>query len=877
MPVWKVRVFVVWFDIVLSVLGLELAGTLGAQEPDRIEPDSKVTNAALLTVAPTDQVMVRLFAENVQEKSWEADTAWPYLEYEQDYFVWWSTPKKYTDTGVIDKQPNPFLMRAEAVLALPAGQYQFLLRAKNGSRLFLDQQLIAQTGWMSRNASGHEPVADLIPPLVPDMWLCPPGHQEVLSAAVDLDGQPHRFCLEAVVGGKGLRPEIGELTVAWRRVEPKAESFYVLGAGGREVPFTESVRDRMRRESLQTCAAVEARIRRAAAGQHQAYWERRHQLAGRRLDDPEFLPVELPAGAQPHEALDLLLERQVEAASLDAVVPDEPFLRRVYLDLVGVIPTEEEIDAYYAQPESVRRSWLVDRLIQDTRWADAWVPFWQDLLAENPGIVKPELNNTGPFRFWIYESLLDDKPLDQFVTELVLMEGGKYEGGPAGFSMATQNDVPMAAKTHVLAQAFLAKDLSCARCHDAPLQPYRQRELFAVAAMLAREPLVVPPTSSVPPSNSGRVAAVEVSLHPGERVDPHWPWGFPRGEYLPWRNPNDLREQVAWAITGTDNPRFAQVVVNRVWHRLMGWALAEPLDDWSQVRWIRPDVLNYLSRELLAHGFQMKPIVRQIVLSRAYQRPAVDDPQIAVAKAAPLVRRVSAEQLLDSLYGAVGKALDCEPITMDQEGRRPYETFLNLGLPQRAWQLAGLSNERDRPALALPVAQSLVDLLSAFGWRDARPHPVSRRDKSPQLLQPLTLANGTAIYRAIRLSDDNALVEICLAARSPEELVNRLFRRFLTRGPSAEERAAFAAVLAEGFSERSTGLPPQGLPYDRRLPERVSWSNHLSPEATELKMQWEEIVRKGPAPTQRLAAAWRERCEDVLWALVNSPEFVFMP
>ncbi|GIW92793.1 MAG: hypothetical protein KatS3mg110_0834 [Pirellulaceae bacterium] len=825
----------------------------------------------------TSSVQVALYAENVQEKSWDFELPSPYLEYTQPWFVWCATPKRYTETGVIDRQPNPFLLRAESDVRFPAGRYRFLLRAKNGARLFVDEKLVAQTAWMSRNASGHEPVGDLVPPLVAGMWLCPPANQEVVTEEVDLDGRLHRFRLEAIVGGKGLRPEIGELTVAWRRVDNSDESFYVLAPERMDIPFTESVRDELLGESQEICREVEKSVRRAAYQTQRSYWDSRHRAAQERLGDPAFLPVNLPPISAPHEAVDHLLEQRATGVELAPVVSDEVFLRRAYLDLVGVIPTEKEMDAYWQQPPRERRRWLVDRLLADDRWADPWVAFWQDLLAENPGIVKPELNNTGPFRFWIYESMLDEKPLDRFVTELVLMEGGKYEGGPAGFSMATQNDVPMAAKAHVLAQAFLAKDLSCARCHDSPLQPYRQQELFSLAAMLARQPLVVPPTSSVPVSHAGRRPAVEVTLHPGDQVDPHWPWQFTAAGFAPWRNAKDTREQVAWAITSPDNERFAQVMANRVWHRLMGWALAEPLDDWSEVQWIRPELLNYLARQFLANGYQLKPLVRTIVLSRAYQRPAVDDAGTAADRAAPMVRRLSAEQLVDSLFVAAGKSFDCEPITMDQEGRRPYETFLNLGRPQRAWQLAGLSNERDRPALALPAAQSLVDLMSAFGWRDARPHPASTRDHSPQVLQPLTLANGVAVYRALRLSDDSRLVEVCLEAESPRQLVRRLFRRVLTREPTEEEYELFAAVLAEGFAERATGLSAEPLPYDRRLPERVSWSNHLSPEATQLKMQWEEIVRQGPPPTRRLTPSWRERCEDVMWALVNSPEFVFIP
>ena len=130
------------------------------------------------------------------------------------------------------------------------------------------------------------------------------------------------------------------------------------------------------------------------------------------------------------------------------LVGDLAFLRRVTLDTVGQIPTLEEIKAFQEDASKNKRSKVVDRLLSDRRWADHWVPFWQDLLAENPNIVKPNLNNTGAFRWWIHEAFLDNKPMDRFVTDLIRMRGNKYIG-PAGFGMATQNDVPMAAKATI--------------------------------------------------------------------------------------------------------------------------------------------------------------------------------------------------------------------------------------------------------------------------------------------------------------------------------------------------------------------------------------------------------------------------------------------
>src|SRR5690606_24461733 len=114
------------------------------------------------------------------------------------------------------------------------------------------------------------------------------------------------------------------------------------------------------------------------------------------------------------------------------LVNDLAFLRRVSLDTVGLIPTPEQIERFLADPPETRRSLVIARLLDDPGWADHWVGYWQHVLAENPGLTKPTLNNSGPFRWYLHEAFLDNKPLDRLVTELISMEGGAAMGGPAG-------------------------------------------------------------------------------------------------------------------------------------------------------------------------------------------------------------------------------------------------------------------------------------------------------------------------------------------------------------------------------------------------------------------------------------------------------------
>ncbi len=151
-----------------------------------------------------------------------------------------------------------------------------------------------------------------------------------------------------------------------------------------------------------------------------------------------------------------------EQLTLAAVVEDQAFIRRVFLDLVGVPPTANQVVAFVRDRSENKRARLVDQLLDDPRYADHWVSYWQDLLAENPTLLNLSLNSTGPFRWFLHDALRDHKPLDRMITELIELRGSAFEGGSAGFGVAAENDAPYAAKGHILASAFLGIELQCA-------------------------------------------------------------------------------------------------------------------------------------------------------------------------------------------------------------------------------------------------------------------------------------------------------------------------------------------------------------------------------------------------------------------------------
>ena len=519
-------------------------------------------------------------------------------------------------------------------------------------------------------------------------------------------------------------------------------------------------------------------------------------------------------------------------------------------------------------------------MLADEGWADHWVGYWQDVLAENPNIVNPSLNNTGPFRWFIHESFLENKPFDRFVTELVMMEGGKLEGGPAGFGMASENDVPMAAKSHVLGQAFLGVQMQCARCHDAPSHDVEQKDLFSLAAMLKRGPQQVPKTSSIDltPEEIAQME-VKVTLKPGSKVLPDWTFSELAANEIPKgvvRNEKDSRERLAALLTLPQNERFAKVLVNRLWHRYFGRGLVDAVDDWQDLEPSHPELLDWLANEFIISGYDIQHIARLILNSEAYQRTcATDEP--AELFAGPQQRTLTAEQLVDSLFVVSNKPYNAGMIAFDIDGARPAKLSLNLGEPRRAWMFTSTSNERDRPGLAMPFAQPFVTFLEQFGWRGARQNPISERPDDLTALQPAEFANGILARRTSRLSDDNDLTELALRADlTVPQLVDELHLRFFTRKATKREHAIIGELLSPGFeTRRRPDEPLVKQPRDRR--GMISWSNHLEEEATTIKTELQQVVQAGDPPSNRLAESWREALEDVIWSLMNSPEFRFAP
>ena len=568
---------------------------------------------------------------------------------------------------------------------------------------------------------------------------------------------------------------------------------------------------------------------------------------------------------------------------------DYAFIRRVYFDTLGLPPTPNEIRNFVCDQDPQKRAKIIDKLIEKDEVVDNWMGEWLDLLAENPSLLNQSLNSTGPFRWFVYESLIDRKPLDRMVTELILMRGDPVRGGSAGFGQAAENDAPFAAKAHIIASSFLGVEMECARCHDAPYHSSTQRDLFSLSAMLERKPVTVPASSRVPASffqHKGRKSLIEVTLKPNETISPTWslkefidPTEATSLEHL-LDNKNDSRERLAMMVTSHENKRFAKVIVNRIWKRLMGAGIVEPAHDWEGNQPSHPDLLDWLAIKLIESEYDPREIYKLIMNSESYQRQAVGknskSNHLSRGFLSPDPRRLSAEQVVDTIHYSTNQEIDSETLTFVFDGGRPLKNRNTLGKPTRAWMMGTLNNSRDRPSLAKPKAQTIVNVMKAFGWTGTRQKPIHEREKDPNVLQAGILANGTLVSNVARVSNQSFLAELALNTKSAPDLIENIFLRFLGRLPNQKEQTSALELINPGFENRVSMNDESFKPKQNEKLPLITWFNHLSPEATTVQMKVEKQVRQGPPVDPRINPDWRERYEDLIWSLINHREFVWL-
>lgn len=368
---------------------------------------------------------------------------------------------------------------------------------------------------------------------------------------------------------------------------------------------------------------------------------RRAPLAPRR---PEVPPA--PGGLALANPIDRFIAAYAARANVTldwSPVSDRVFARRAALDLIGLPPKPERLEAFVNDPAPDKRARYIDELLDDDRaYADHWLTFWNDLLRNayrGTGFIDG--GRTSITR-WLYQSLYENKPYDQFVHELIAPVAGS-EGFTKGIiwrGVVNASQVPPVQAAQNLSQVFLGTNLKCASCHDSFVNRWKLADAYALANVFAEKPLEVHRCDKP----TGKTAGMGFIYPELGSIDA----AAPRAERM---------NQLADILVKPANGRFSRTIVNRLWAQLMGRGLVEPLDDLDQAPWDQ-DLLDWLASEFVAQGHDVRKALGLIVGSRAYQMAAVGLPEPSDLEEyvfrGPLTKRMTAEQFLDAIATVTG-------------------------------------------------------------------------------------------------------------------------------------------------------------------------------------------------------------------------------
>lgn len=370
------------------------------------------------------------------------------------------------------------------------------------------------------------------------------------------------------------------------------------------------------------------------------------------------------ARADPHAELDPLdatiAEHWTAAGVTPAVLADDAeYLRRVTLDLIGRIPTPDEVDGFVSSDDPQKRAALVDDLLA----RDAFAEHWADVLTQTllGGAVKERRGLREGLHTWIEDALHQRRGWDEITTAILTASGDTSPPGPAAFMAVHGRKNQVEALTGQTARVFLGLQLQCAQCHDDPDDRFTQAQFYGLAAYYARtrvrlskvDGVRVPRLVDKP---RGEMRMPTQTDAPGDRSGPRVAPSFPALDVDP--RPDETRRQtLARGVVGS--PLFAKAAVNHAWAQLMGRGIVDPWDDLGALQGTEhPPLLEHLAADLVAHDHDLRHLLRRIVLSSAYQRSSQSEPEGAATRtqafAQAAVRPMSTAQLLRSLLVATG-------------------------------------------------------------------------------------------------------------------------------------------------------------------------------------------------------------------------------
>ncbi|HEY0455524.1 MAG TPA: DUF1549 domain-containing protein [Verrucomicrobiae bacterium] len=430
---------------------------------------------------------------------------------------------------------------------------------------------------------------------------------------------------------------------------------------------------------------------------------------------------------------------------------DAEFIRRAYLDTLGVLPGAQESREFLENQSAGKRDDLIEQLLKRPEFVDYWAYKWSDLLLVQSRKLKPAA--MWSYYNWIHNNVAANTPWDEFVRQIIISQGSTLENGAANFYVLHEDARLMAETT---SQAFLGMSINCARCHNHPMEKWTNDEYFGFANLFARL------RTKAGKSDGEEVVFVAST---GDVVQPLT--GKPQAprplesKPVPMDAPADRRKALADWLVSPANPYFSRSIVNRVWANFFGVGLVEAVDD---LRATNPSsnekLLSAAAKFLAENKFDLKVLMRAILQSEAYQRTSA----VVAGNAADMrfysryyPRRLSAEVLLDSLSQATGAP----------------SKFKNY---PDGWR-----------ALQLPDSNVDSYFLKTFGRPEREKTCECERTLEPSVSQVLHISNGDTLNQ--KLSAKKNRISEMLADKWPaDKIIEEAYLSALSRFPTEKEK-----------------------------------------------------------------------------------------
>lgn len=485
-----------------------------------------------------------------------------------------------------------------------------------------------------------------------------------------------------------------------------------------------------------------------------------HTVGSQVLVLPKDLKYTQPT-EQPRNYIDELVSAKLHKLRIlpSEICSDEAFLRRVTLDITGLLPTVEEYSVFIADKDPNKRAALIDRLLERKEFSEIWAMKWAELLLIRT-TNQVSSKSTYLYSSWLIDQISRDVPLNVMIQELLSANGGTFKNPATNFYQVERDTLKTSEN---VAQLFMGMRIQCTQCHNHPFDRWTMDDYYSFANFFAqigrkggedyRETIVF---------NSG---GGDVRHPVGGRVLPPKFLGGAVADVAG----KDRRVVLAKWLASPDNPYFATSVANRVWDHFFGIGIVEPVDD---VRVSNPpsnpELYETLGAKFTEYNYNFKRMVRDICNSHAYQRSTArneSNQEDELNFAHGRVRRIKAESLLDCVTQITS--------TKDK--------FQGLPLGARAVQIADGNTSNY--------------FLTTFGRSKRETVCACEATTDPTLSQALHMLNGDTVEGKLR---SGGLVKTLLAeGRTPEQVIEAIYARAFTRKPTADELTKLASLLTE--------------------------------------------------------------------------------